>query len=264
MDQTRRLWTALVRDWRCRTIALIGGGGKTSLMYYLLAVLGDQNLPVIATTTTKLWLPAREGPSLVYAADYAACQAAAAGMMTKSQALILAREPDRQDHRKIAGVPPEWLDSLQQEFPDLICLVEADGSAGKSLKGHLPHEPVIPAGSDLVIPVIGIDCIGQSIQTAAHRPERLAEILQVAAAGPVSVESLLAILFHPAGYLAKAPAAARILPCINKVETPENIRQCRELTRAILHYGGDRRLVGVMAGSLRQNHFWYCSAACAQ
>lgn len=261
MDQTGKLWTDIIRDWRCRTIALIGGGGKTGLMYYLLAALGGQGLPVIATTTTKLWLPARERPPLIYAADYPACHAALAAMTAQPQTLILAREPDRQDPRKIAGLPPEWLDSLRQEFPDLICLVEADGSAGKSLKGHLSHEPVIPSGSDLVIPVIGIDCIGQSIQTAAHRPERLAEILHLAVTSSVSVELLAAILFNPAGYLVKAPAAAGILPYINKVETPENIRCCRELTQAILHYEGDRRIAGVMAGSLRQNHFWYCPAA---
>lgn len=58
------------------------------------------------------------------------------------------------------GIPREWIDELAIEYPETLFIV-GDGSAGKSIKGHLAHEPVIPSRSSLVIVVVGIDSVGE-------------------------------------------------------------------------------------------------------
>ncbi len=47
-------------------IALIGGGGKTSLMFQLASVLADAGKKVLTTTTTKIFTPNQsQSPKLV-------------------------------------------------------------------------------------------------------------------------------------------------------------------------------------------------------
>ena len=60
---------------------------------------------------------------------------------------------------KISGPEKEILEKLPG-FCDLL-LVEADGSRRRPLKVPAVHEPVIPSFADMVVGVIGLDCIGK-------------------------------------------------------------------------------------------------------
>ena len=57
-----------------------------------------------------------------------------------------------------------------------VMLVEADGAKHHPVKVPAEWEPVIPACADLVISVIGLDCLGQPISQSAYRMERTSEI----------------------------------------------------------------------------------------
>ena len=69
------------------------------------------------------------------------------------------------------GVPPDWIGGLAAEV-DLV-VVEADGAAGKPLTAPRAYEPVIPAATDLLVPVVGADVIG-----APLTPERVLQAIQ--------------------------------------------------------------------------------------
>ena len=133
-------------------------------------------------------------------------------------------------------------------------MVEGDGSAGCSLKGHLPHEPVIPTSSRLVIPVIGVDVLGKPLNSNfVHRPERVTQMTGVPAEATITIEVVLKLLFHPEGYLKECSPNGPVLPFINKVEGPEALRQANKLAQGMLL--GHGQIEQVVIGSLMRHEF---------
>ena len=77
--------------------------------------------------------------------------------------------------RKIQGLAEEKIREVQKECD--VLLIEADGAKCLPLKVPAGWEPVIPEMTDLVIGVIGLDCLGKKILDTCHRPELTAEFL---------------------------------------------------------------------------------------
>lgn len=142
--------------------AVIGGGGKTSLIHALAEELQSLG-SVLLCTTTRIFPPFQFPVLLSPSAEdiNKALQKGPVCIGTLMQDGKLG-EP---------GIPMKKL----EELADFI-LVEADGSAGKPLKAHLPHEPVIPPDANQVILVAGISGLGKPVLEAAHRPELFAAI----------------------------------------------------------------------------------------
>ena len=88
-------------------------------------------------------------------------------------------------------------------------LVEADGSAGRPLKAHAEHEPVVSARADLVIAVIGVDCLGRPMDDEhVHRAALLRERLGRPAGALVTPDDVAGIVLHRDGWLAKVAAGS--------------------------------------------------------
>jgi len=247
------VWGELIFGLRSpRIVTMIGGGGKTSLMYCLQAGLYRAGRTAVAATTTKLSRDSscRFAPIASLAEGYDAVESALRhGALITLVAGVAAGDP-----AKMAGIPPEWIDRLATRFPDTVFLVEGDGSAGRPLKGHLAHEPVIPAASGLVIAVVGVDALGTPLNAAAHRPDRIAELTGAEPGSPVSARLVAELLLHPQGYLRRCPPASRVVPFINKVESPERRALARELATVILERRHPR-VDTVVIGSVRQQEF---------
>ena len=133
--------------------ALIGGGGKTTLMYHLAAELRQQGT-VLVCTTTKIWPPAH------------------LRVCTEEGTL---REELRRRGIACAGMPAEQgkltapaIDGWET-MADFV-LVEADGSKRLPAKAHETWEPVLPPERTRTICVLGATAFGQPIRQAAHRP----------------------------------------------------------------------------------------------
>ena len=129
-----------VLEVRRGVTAVIGGGGKTSLLYRLASELRERGMVLVATTTRILppaHLPVRhdrEGTLRALRVNGIAC----------------------------AGTPTEGGKLAEPSFADWMTLadytlVEADGSKGLPLKAHAPHEPVIPPQSNQTILVLGAE-----------------------------------------------------------------------------------------------------------
>lgn len=235
-----------------RIITLIGGGGKTSLMFLWARCLREQGFAVVTTTTTKMCNESPPGFRITPAASLAAARVALQEAAAEIPLLIgdyIGAE------KKLAGIPADWVDSMGRDFPATFFLVEGDGSAGRSLKAHLPHEPVVPAATALLTPVIGHDALGKPLNARyVHRPELFAEMVGMNPGEPINPDVILKILFGSKGYLAKAPKAAAIIPFLNKLDTMAQPEIGFALARQILAIGHPQ-IRSVWIGSVQQNQF---------
>ena len=201
--------------------ALIGGGGKTSLLYHLAEELRDRGT-VLVCTTTKIWPPEHlpvvgEVDKLIEALSHYGV--ACAGTPTAQGKLTTPhfRWEDRADY----------------------VLVEADGSKRLPLKAHAPHEPVIPACAGQTVYVVGADGFGRPIAEVCHRPERYAAICG-AALGDIVTPALAAKVLLAEGY-----GGGWVY--VNKVETPRDRANAAALAAALPGT--------VVAGSLHRREY---------
>lgn len=236
-----------------RVFSLIGGGGKTSLMFHWAACLLNAGIAVVSATTTKLAATPQAGVCFCPVDSLSAATRVIAQSKSQRSVLCLVRGLSASPG-KFEGLDPLWIDELARQLPDTFFLVEADGSAGRSLKGHLPYEPVIPASSSLVVPVFGLDCLGQKIDgESVHRPERLRQIIGIGETPAeilITPELLVSVLYTKGGYLEKAPKDAFVLPYLNKLENRESYRQARQISDLIVA-AQEPRIAAVLGGSIR-------------
>ena len=143
--------------------ALIGGGGKTTLMETLAGELSRKGT-VILTTTTHIRRP--EQYETLLDADERAVRAA-----LERERIVCAAS--RADDGKLCA-PQLAMETLAQ-LADFV-LVEADGAKRLPLKAHAPHEPVIPACAQRVVMVVGIDGVGKPVREVCHRSALYAQL----------------------------------------------------------------------------------------
>ena len=188
--------------------ALIGGGGKTTLMYTLAEELRRCGT-VIVTTSTHIQRP-EQYPVLTAADD-----ATVAAALAAHGVVCVAGETAE---GKLCA-PALSFDTLAA-LADFV-LMEADGSRRLPLKAHAPHEPVIPPNARQTVYVVGADGFGHPIRQVCHRPERYAALCGAAEDDIVTPAREAAVL-HVEGY-----DTGWVF--INKVETPEDWRSAEAL-----------------------------------
>lgn len=142
--------------------ALIGGGGKTSLMYQLAGELRGKGT-VLICTTTHIRKPEQF--------PFAETAEEAAALLEKDGIACVGTQSE--EGKLTAPSFDGW-----ETMADYV-IVEADGAKMRPLKAHAEHEPVIPAGCGNAIYVVGMSGFGQPIAAAAHRPERYAALAGV-------------------------------------------------------------------------------------
>ena len=120
-------------------VSLVGGGGKSSLLFALGNELAAAGRRVILTTTTKMgWEQALAAPTICWSAD----TACAVEALDRPGVVMLLTAGDG---HKVTGPPPEIVDRLFAESNADFVIVEADGSKGKPLKAPASFEPVVPS-----------------------------------------------------------------------------------------------------------------------
>ena len=209
--------------------ALIGGGGKTTLLYAL-ARQASIDSRVIVCTTTHI-LPPEHLPC-VFPADEAEIAAA----LEKSSCICVGTK-STEGKFSAPGLSVQTLLTLVD-----FVFVEADGSKQRPLKAHAAHEPVVPAEANQTILVLGASGLNRPICDAAHRPELYAGKLGVSEDDPATP-------YLAAQLLELEALHTRVL--INQVETQADLANARELA-GFLH-------CPVAAGSLwKENIICLC------
>ena len=136
------------------------------------------------------------------------------------------------ENGKLRGIPSEWVEKLAALPGVTTLLVEADGAAGRPLKAPREDEPVLPQETSLLIPVVGIDALGSPLEEKhVFRSELGARLLHLQPGQEVTPEIVADFL---ALTVRKRPAAARVIPFVNKMDLPGALAKGRILARRIL------------------------------
>lgn len=141
--------------------AMIGGGGKTTLLLTLSGELRKRG-SVILCTSTKIWPP--EG----YETLREATEETISDALAARGAVCVGEESAG---GKLSA--PRLSFETLARLADYV-LVEADGAKCLPLKAHAPYEPVIPENAQRVVLVVGAGGFGKPIRETCHRPERYA------------------------------------------------------------------------------------------
>ena len=187
-------------------VALVGAGGKTTLMRALRAEGRRRGWQVIVGTTTKV------GRAQV--ADIA--DFVHGGV-----------EGD-----KLTGVAP---DSAELRGAGLV-VVEADGARSKVVKAPDAHEPVLPSGVSLVVAVIGADALDRVIEDVAHRPMLVAAVCGCRPYERLTVERAATLLTSERGGRKAVPAGASFAVAITRIG-PRQQELAQRLAAALADVG---------------------------
>ena len=201
--------------------ALIGGGGKTTLLYALAEELRGRGR-VIVCTSTHIRMP-EQYPLMTGDAE-------ALRVALDKENVVCAGTPAEDGKLTAPAASFEELSALAD-----YVLLEADGAKGLPLKAHAGHEPVIPANAQRVVLVVGADGFGKPIDKVCHRPALYAERAGAPIDAVVTPE-IAARLIAAEGY------GDRVY--INKVESADDYAAAEELAR--------RLTCPVVAGSLHK------------
>lgn len=215
-------------------VAVIGSGGKSTLLRTLAREAGERGVRVAIATTTHFL--AFEGIPLVTSGDMGdvvrALDEAGTACVGTPTGDALGR----------LGAPAFSMGELSRAA-DLV-LVEADGSKRLPLKAHASHEPVVPPEATVTVDVVGASGFGRPLREVMHRFELACERLG----------------FHPddaatpelvARVMADEMARGLIAPThviVNQVEGAERIEAARRFAAALAEQGCDPP---VFLGSIR-------------
>ena len=214
---------AFINDRQRHVICLVGGGGKTTLMYELAAAFATQGRRVLVCTSTHIQQP----QAAVWAKSVQE-----AHVLWRAGSYAVIGEADAQTGKLIA--PSKKLYAvLAQESEIVLC--EADGAKHLPCKLPAAHEPVLLTDCDIVLAVAGMDALGKTLAEACFRPQ-LAEKLFAKQLCDVIDEQLLAqVLLSPQGERKNVGARAFYI-VLNKCDVAD-IKKVGRLRQLLLAVG---------------------------
>jgi len=206
-------------------IALVGAGGKTSALFALAEELSATGAEVLLTTTTHIFDPRLEGGRPIDAVrlDGAWAEPGEApdpwegipALPDRGRRVLLASRVVPSG--KLAGLHPSRIPGLGRS--EAFVLVEADGARRLPVKAPAPWEPALPPSTDLVLGVLGLDCLGRPMDGATvHRPERFQAITHCPFGAPIQGEHLEALALSPQGLFKGVPPGTRRALLLNKAD----------------------------------------------
>lgn len=206
-----------------RCIAVVGGGGKTSLIFRLAGLLARKGKKVIVATSTHMAKDSHHPFALWGDKEQLCCN-----LLDWGYSVI--GVPEEMTEKITCPVQPDWNRLL--DCCDIL-LVEADGAHGRPLKVPAAHEPVIPEQAGLVIGVVGLDALGQTIKDGCHRPEQTAALLGQALEHRITEEDIARICTDEQG-LRKDVGKRPFRIVLNKADDEEIRRRGEGIRKRIM------------------------------
>lgn len=218
-----------VTDGKQHNICLVGGGGKTTVMYELAAAWAASGRKVLVLTSTHILQPA-DG-------SFSADAAAVHNLWQQGRyAVIGTPEPAT---GKLTAPPQDLYEALQPQADVILC--EADGSRHHSCKVPAAHEPVLLPDSDIVLAVAGMDALGYSLAQACQRPQPAAELLGCSLDSVIDEQMLTALLLSEQGARKNVGARAYYI-VLNKCDLLK-VAQQEEMLRLLVSAGMDEHRI---------------------
>ena len=208
-------------------VSLVGGGGKTTVLFALGRQLGPRT---VLTTTTKMGRDQTGGFPTV---DLGGDGDVLAELERHPAVLVRRSGPGAAASGKVAGIDPATCDRWFNEVPGIDhVVVEADGSRKLPFKAPRALEPVIPSRTTTLVACVGAGALGRVILDACHRPLRVAAVAGCGPGDRLTPERLARVLASDRGSRKGCPPGARYAALINQV-TDDHLPFIDELTAIV-------------------------------
>ena len=216
-------------DGKKHTICLVGGGGKTTVMYKLAAAWASSGRRVLVLTSTHILHPV-DGS---FAAD-----AAAVHNLWQQRRYAVIGTPELSTG-KLTAPPQDLYEALQLQADVILC--EADGSRHHPCKVPAEYEPVLLPDCDMVLAVAGMDALGHSLAQACQRPQPAAALLGCSLDSVIDAQMLAALLLSEQG-ARKNVGTRTYYIVLNKCDLLKAVQQ-EEMLRLLVGEGIDERRI---------------------
>ncbi len=231
---------------RGEVVAFTGAGGKTSALRRLADELRALGWRVLVTSTTRIAAEELDYFPHALALDAVHSPRTLSAFLNRYGAVFLY---DRLWGGKALGIEPDYLNSLLDNLDSDAILIEADGARRFALKAPYAHEPVIPRATTLVIPVAGMDVLGQPLDDEhVYNPEAIHERYGFPLGGAIRPAWLGQIVRDETLGLKDAPPEARVMALLNK--TDDRVLDRLKARRAAQVVLQQRRVSGVVIGQM--------------
>lgn len=218
-----------VNDGKKHTICLVGGGGKTTVMYELAAMWAACGRKVLVLTSTHILRPV-DGS---FAADAAAVQD-----LWQQGRYAVVGTPELSTG-KLTAPTQDLYEALKLQADVILC--EADGSRHHPCKAPAAHEPVLLPDSDIVLAVAAMDALGNSLQQVCQRPQLAAELLGCSTDTIIDAQMLAALLLSAQGARKNVGTRAYYI-VLNKCDLIKAAQQ-EEMLRLLVGAGMDEHRI---------------------
>lgn len=230
-------------------VAIVGSGGKATLMYRLAGEAVERGYAVITTSTTHLHPPTSKQTRGFYVTGETPDWPALVPyeLKTRRHVTVLGARP-RPD--KLKGLDAEELDRLRKVCaPDLL-LMKSDGARARLFKAPGDHEPVVPAGTTRGVVVASLKSVGIRLnERQVHRPERVGRLTGLVQGEPVTPEVIAGVVSHPEAYRRAFPESVPLSLYLSCAGDGESM----DLARRIVAAAPDSVFDGIYCGDIQRS-----------
>ncbi len=184
-------------------VSLVGGGGKTTLLYAFARHCATKGWRVLVSTTTHILRPETN-----YVPDDASLAA-----LWQAGEYAVAGAPAA--NGKLTALPPEQLHRWMAQAD--VVLLEADGAKHFPCKAPAAHEPVLLPESDIVLAVAGLSAMGRPLREVCFRLEEACALLDASPETALTPALLAKLLGSEAGGR-KAVGDRRFFAVLNQAD----------------------------------------------
>jgi len=205
-------------------ICLMGGGGKTTLIFQLGRELAEYHKRVLISSLVKAG-PANE-VTMQLIEDRKNLNLEPYFKLNNPVYLLNNKLSDQ----KFAGISEAQLKNLRPKID--VSIVECDGARGHPLKAHNERDLILPDFADKVIILIGADAINSKINEGKlHRPDLFKRHWNLEDSHILNINLITRLVTEKKGYLGQIPDTVDVVYFINKAE--EHLALSRELAQSI-------------------------------
>lgn len=245
------IFDTLIRETD-KVISIVGGGGKTSLMFLLAHTFQQKGFKVISTTTTHILKPSPQqtGEVLLFSRD---------DFQDKLQDCLKRHGHATVAHHlvpsgnKLKGENCKQVEQIYEHSSANRMIIEADGARQLSFKAPGDNEPVVPQITDVFISVVGLDIIGKPLDEAnIFRAALVSARTEFPIGAEITPLTVAKLAIHPKGLLKGCPQQTRSYIFLNKTDIPGGKKKALSVIEAA------RNLEGIkpdfwISGSIKKN-----------
>jgi probable selenium-dependent hydroxylase accessory protein YqeC len=234
-------------------VAVVGGGGKSTLCQKLCEALVKAGAKVVTSTTTKVRERETQPYPRVLLFSFGEVELdAIRAELDEVESVFVGREFI--ENGKIKGISSAEEDLIFDVAEVGHLITEADGAAGRPLKAPADHEPVIPGSSTTVIAVMGLTALGNVLSPeVVFRPAHFKALTGLKEGDPLVAENLVSAFDERMGLFKNSPSSARRVAFLNQLDMASDRQAAFDLAEGILvkHAFVER----VVLGSLKNDEF---------